>query len=68
MMHALAPSVALYQLVQSLPNQHNPDQCSVGAFPMGDGFGFVFCFDPYEKVYFRKGVEKQAGKMKAKPQ
>ena len=32
----------------------------MGPYPVGDGFGFVFYFEPYEATHFKNGVRKRA--------
>ena len=48
------------QVLLPAPNQHNPNPNHLGPFPVGDGFGFVFWFEPYEVTHFRNGVIKRA--------
>ena len=51
----LIPGVGV-QVPPRAPNQHNPNPNHLGPFPVGDGFGFVFYFEPYEDTHFGNGV------------
>ena len=42
------------QVLFPAPNQYNPN-----LFPVGDGFGLLVFFDPYESTYFRNGVRRK---------
>ncbi len=57
-----SPAKALtYLFCTDYTNQYNPNQ----VFPVGDGFGFIFFFDKFEKMHFRNGVIKRPAWMMA---